>query len=304
MFDWTQTPKNLTIKIPIPYKIDAKKFESQITDSYLKVNILDPKIFRFIDFHENVDFKAAKIVIEDKNIVIFLFKLKEEIWPQIESKLTKEELVIRRKISEENYFKEIEKNKQKAHDTKKDLEKFVFNKSMQMDQDKRKELRDKKSNEKSNVESDLYEFVKSYDKKEDLNEENIKKNALPALSDVEENIKNDQNFDKNEKINTSKNEDKVQVQENAIVPIKKNEIKSLENKDKDNTNLNKRLTNEIFDDETIEKNKSQIRPETKMNVNLTEKEIPHFAARESLSKDPPYPKSKKFVPEKNHVCIN
>ena len=63
MFDWTQTPKNLTIKIPIPYKIDAKKFESQITDTYLKINILDPKIFRFIDFHENVDFKSAKIVI-------------------------------------------------------------------------------------------------------------------------------------------------------------------------------------------------------------------------------------------------
>ena len=29
--------------------------------------------------------------------------------------------------------------------------------------------------------------------------------------------------------------------------------------------------------------------------------IPHFAARESLSKEPPYPKSKKYVPEKNMV---
>ena len=44
-----------------------------------------------------------------------------------------------------------------------------------------------------------------------------------------------------------------------------------------------------------------IRQQANIEVSLTEKKIPHFAARESLSKEPPYPKSKKFVPEKNYV---
>ena len=44
-----------------------------------------------------------------------------------------------------------------------------------------------------------------------------------------------------------------------------------------------------------------IRQQANIQVSLTEKKIPHFAARESLSKEPPYPKSKKFVPEKNYV---
>jgi hypothetical protein len=298
MYDWTQTPKNLTIKISIPYKIDAKKFESQVTDSYLKINILDPKIFRFIDFYDYIDFKTAKIVIEDKNIVIFITKLNESTWPHIESKLPKDELIVRRKISDENFNIEIEKNKLKAKETKKDLEKFVFNKSMQITEEKRKELRDKKNLEKTNMETELYDFVKSYDNKKDLNENNNIKNALPSKETENADTKKE-NIEKleNTKIQNKKVENKIEDKYN--ISNENNKIQKIENNLKSNNNLN----NEIFDDITIEKNQVQIRQETKMNVNLTEKEIPHFAARESLSKDPPYPKWKKFVPEKNHVII-
>ena len=44
-----------------------------------------------------------------------------------------------------------------------------------------------------------------------------------------------------------------------------------------------------------------IRKHETIKVNLTKKMIPTFAARESLAKEPPYPKSKKYVPEKNYL---
>jgi tetratricopeptide (TPR) repeat protein len=44
-----------------------------------------------------------------------------------------------------------------------------------------------------------------------------------------------------------------------------------------------------------------IRKQETIKVNLTKKLIPTFSARESLAKEPPYPKSKKYVPEKNYL---
>ena len=48
-------------------------------------------------------------------------------------------------------------------------------------------------------------------------------------------------------------------------------------------------------------NPSNIRKQETIKVNLTKKLIPTFSARESLAKEPPYPKSKKYVPEKNYL---
>ena len=49
----------------------------------------------------------------------------------------------------------------------------------------------------------------------------------------------------------------------------------------------------------INQNAPNIRKQETIKVNLTKKLIPTFSARESLAKDPPYPQSKKYVPEKN-----
>ena len=50
-----------------------------------------------------------------------------------------------------------------------------------------------------------------------------------------------------------------------------------------------------------QENPSNIRKQETIKVNLTKKLIPTFSARESLAKEPPYPKSKKYVPEKNYL---
>lgn len=351
MYDWNQTPKNITIKFPIPYKVDSKKLDTQITEAYLKLNVIDPKIFCFVDFYDKVDLESANIVIEDKQIVIFINKESETNWPHLESKLSKEELKKRRVLAEENYIKKVNENRQKAQERKKDLEKFVIDKSMKIDAEKRNELREKKTQEKTSVEKELYDFVKIYDQK-DLN--NIKSKELqkpdsrninsPISINIDKNLNSLQNAKqlleennysaiKNKEQNhiskTIKNKDDLKCEifnnaelgeneeiVNTDVNAKNSEqinsiIKGSANSITDSSveiykNTNKYINSskpdkEIFEERIVEKNKYQIRNESKINVNLTEKKIPHFAARESLSKEPPYPKSKKFVPEKNHV---
>ena len=65
--------------------------------------------------------------------------------------------------------------------------------------------------------------------------------------------------------------------------------------------LDKKEREEEKEKNPPEQNPTNIRKQETIKVNLTKKLIPTFSARESLSKEPPYPKSKKYVPEKNYL---
>jgi len=330
IYEWNQTPKTLTIKIPTAFKVDPKNLNSEITEYYLQYNILDVKKHGIIYFFDKVEFESSNIKIYDNYIEFFIHKESEENWPNLEPKISKEELNKRKKFAKENYDKKIQDNRLKAQENKKAFEKFVIDKSMKLDEEKRKELLIKKTAEKSMVENELYDFVNKFDQKEKniSNEESINKTIeIKEKSEdvsLSKSYKENKNFlqtkekIKNEEINYSKN--KNFSKQNLTNDIFLDEQLKTQDKDGDNNNKNyednyssitvydkkekekiNNNTNEIFDDKIIENNKYQIRNESKINVNLTEKAIPHFAARESLSKEPPYPKSKTFVPEKNHV---
>lgn len=351
IYDWNQTPKTITIKLPTPYKIDPKNFNTEITEYYLQFNIIDLKKHGIIYFHEKVDFESSRIKIFDRHIEFFINKEIEANWPDLEPKLSKDELAQRRKLAKETYEKIILENRLKAEERKKDLGKFVVDKSMKLDEEKRKELREKKTQEKTSIETDLYDFVKEYDQKEkNINNFDYRKmnndqqrNNMKTESDLNENQHKEKIYsntynqnkhlslaeDQKNKEHEVQNENQREISKKADLEkdifeeddLKKaNEEEEIKNvnyseasvavynknnkkrNDIDVTNKNNfQDPNEIFDEQTVEKNKYQIRNESKINVNLTEKAIPHFAARESLSKEPPYPKSKKFVPEKNHV---
>lgn len=239
MNDWIQTPKTITIYISIPYKISADKVDHMITENFIKVNIPDQRVIKLIDLHDSINIESSNIVIEEKRISIYLDKLIEGSWPSLEYKTTnKEELKARRKIGEENYQKRLEGQRNLAVTKKKELERFVIDKSMQIDDEKRKELKDKKTNVKQEAENELYDFVNKVDK-----------------------ANNEKPLEEKKKIITQREE--------------------------------------IFNKDEI-----SVRSQTQIKVNLTEKLVPHFAARESMTKEPPYPKSKKYVPEKNMVKHN
>ena len=261
MYEWTQTPRTVIIKIPIAYKLKASNMISQITENYVKINIPDMKLIKNIDLFSEIDIETSKIIIEDKFIVIYLDKIKEEKWPNLEYKSNKDEMKIRRKFAEDKYNLKMKDLEELAIQQKKDNEKYVIDKSLKIDDEKHKIIKDKKMEERRTAETDLYNFIKNTD--------NIKE--LPEVDTVQNNI------------------------------ILKPEISNLIEK-KEDTNL---IDNEIFEHDQIKDiiKETEVRQSANIKVNLTEKMFPHYAARESLTKEPPYPKSKKYVPEKNYVLV-
>jgi len=397
MTEWNQTPTSVTLSIALPYRVDPKKFESLITENFVKLNIPEIKLFKFIDLFAEVLPGESNIVIEDKRILFYLTKVKEEQWEGLEYKCInksnyKEELKERRKVAEANHERRVKLEQENAKERTIEFEKFVVDKSIKLDEEKRKELREKKNVEKSEAEREIYKYFDELKQKEiegsTANTNNANNNASNIANNhvnnnanknvfgnennntnniVDNNLKDNANnhVNNNANNNTSNivdnhvnNNANINVNNNAnnntsnIVNnnVNNNANNKVNNKANNNTNdiainnvnntveaaetmtYKKGNKNEIFDEEILTKyevesnkvfpdsseNKSNnaisgsastsatapdktIRQPANIKVNLTEKAIPHFAARESLNKEPPYPKSKKYVPEKNMV---
>ena len=359
-YDWNETNNSVTITFPLLYKIDKKKFDYTITDSYIKLNLHQMKQFHFIDLMGEIDIDTSQIILEENKIIFNLIKKENTLWKKLESNLPKEELKERRKKANERFEENVKKKRELAESKKKEFEKFVVDKSIKMDDNFREELRNKKQEEKINAEKDLYKFVDKMDNNKIDEEEN---------EDEDEDDKNNINANTNninkqieeEKNNAEINEEKEEINKNINIPEKDNSSKfNLEKDPYENSKETEKETkpikhsiesrrNQIFSDELekkpkkesatkenplkidspmvasnnfqntlqalldkkekeIEKEKnppppqtSNIRKQETIKVNLTKKLIPTFSARESLSKEPPYPKSKKYVPEKNYL---
>lgn len=274
MIDWTQTPKTITIYIPTPYKINLKNLDYLITENYIKLNILDLKQVKLVDLFSEIDIETSEIIVENSKIIFNLNKLKEDLWLNLEFKGTKNEIQERRLLSLNKYNKFVEDKEKLAKDTKKDYEKFALDKSIKVDEERRKELKDKKLLERTQAESSIYDFVEKMDIQENNNKDKDKERQLDLIT-------KSSNLDK---INNLNFEDKDQ-------------FKNKESFTKINNNNN---NNKIFNEQDL---KANIRQSSNITVKLTEKLIPHFAARESMSKEPPHPKSKKYNIEKNLVKI-
>jgi hypothetical protein len=287
MLEWKQTPKTITIQKTVGFKVNAKNITSEITDSYIKMNVPDHKIFMHIDLFGEIDMETSKIVIEDKNIFIYLDKCVENIWPRLEflDKNNREEynamkpqLEERRRNAKDKYEKRMKELEEIAAKQRKENEKYIVDKSIKLDEEKKRVLKEKKTEEKTTAENDLYKFISDYKEKE---EEQVYRNEILDTKPIEPTIRE---VTEEEIIMRKAQEDKKTAQ-TAIISISKK--------------------NEIFEkEEIIATPQTEIRQQSNFKVNLTEKAIPHFAARESLTKEPPYPKSKKFVPEKNMVIYN
>ena len=358
-YDWNETNNSVTITFPLLYKIDKKKFDYTITDSYIKLNLYQMKQFHFIDLKEEIDIDTSQIILEENKIIFNLVKKENKLWKKLESDLTKEELKERRKKANERLEENIKQKRELAENKKKEFEKFVVDKSIKIDDNFREELRNKKQEEKTMAEKDLYKFVDRIDnnkiteeKNEDeddniVNEENINNNA--NINQKIEEEKNNEEINEDDNIKTTENENKnkhileqdpyenEKEIEKEVKPIKhniesrRNQIFFDEEKEKSkkgkedkeqplkiespmvaSTNFQNTIK-ALLDkkDRDIEKEKQKnnetnaqapnIRKQETIKVNLTKKLIPTFSARESLAKEPPYPKSKKYVPEKNYL---
>ena len=364
-YDWNETNTGVTIIFPLLYKIDKKKFDYTMTDSYIKLNLYQMKQLHFIDLMGEINVDESKIVFEENKIIFNLAKKENGLWKKLKSNLPKNELKERRKKANERLEESIKQKRELAETKKKEFEKFVVDQSIKIDDNRREEIRTKKEEEKTAAEKDLYKFVDKMDKgrideEVDEDDENTKKNENFEKND--ENVNINQKVEEETKINEenendNKNNDNTNNNNNDN---EKNEVKHKLEEDpykneeeifkreevKDPTPIKHSIEsrrNQIFFDEEKNKNKNEmkekpiviqspmvaqnnfqntlkalinkeekskeppkpqptnIRKEQTIKVNLTKKMIPTFAARESLAKEPPYPKSKKYVPEKNYL---
>ena len=354
-YDWNETNTSVTITFPLLYKIDKKKFDYTITDSYIKLNLYQMKQFHFIDLMGEIDIDSSQIILEENKIIFNLVKKENILWKKLESNLPKEELKERRKRADKKLEEIVKQKRELAENKKKEFEKFVVDKSIKIDDEFREELRNKKQEEKINAEKDLYKFVDKIDNNKIDEEENEDEDDDNLNNKVKNNINKQIEEEKNneetkEDVNNTNGEENIikhklekdpyeeeinkEEEEKEIKPIKhsiesrRNQIFSdeLEKKSKkDKLDKEKPLKIEspmvasnnfqntlkaLLDkqEKEIEKEKnppipqqSDIRKQETIKVNLTKKLIPTFSARESLSKEPPYPKSKKYVPEKNYL---
>ena len=349
-YDWNETNTGVTITFPLLYKIDKKKFDYTITDSYIKLNLYQMKQLHFIDLMGEINIDSSKIVFEENKIIFNLSKKENGLWKKLESNLPKDELKERRKKANERLEESIKQKRELAINKKKEFEKFVVEQSIKIDDNRREEIRTKKEEEKTAAEKDLYKFVDKIDngkenEEEDEDDKNKNNEDININKEVEESKNNEENEEeqnKNENKDINKDKDiKYKLEEDPY----KDEKETFKREEiKDPTPIKHSIEsrrNQIFSDE--EKNKKEIkekpmviqspmvtennfqntlralinkeekskeppkpeptniRKHETIKVNLTKKMIPTFAARESLAKEPPYPKSKKYVPEKNYL---
>ena len=361
-YDWNETNTSVTIIFPLLYKIDKKKFDYTITDSYIKLNLYQMKQFHFIDLMGEIDIDSSQLILEENKIIFNLIKKENILWKKLESDLPKEELKERRKKANERFEENVKKKRDLAENKKKEFEKFVVEKSIKIDDNFREELRNKKEEEKTNAEKDLYKFVDKIDNNKIDEEENNDEDKDEDDIDKGKNLNKNNNI--NQKIEEEKNNEVIEVENINETKNEKNEDSINHKLEKDPYETTKKEEedskpikhsieshrNQIFSDDLIQKsqkdkkkpkeqplkiespmvqsnnfqntlkalldkkereeekeknppeqNPTNIRKQETIKVNLTKKLIPTFSARESLSKEPPYPKSKKYVPEKNYL---
>jgi len=346
-FDWKQTPTSITITFNSLIRLDAKKIDYVVTENYLKLNITEIKLFKFIDLYSEVDWELAECILQDFQIIFYLKKITEGIWPELEFKAKKDELKIRRETALNKFEVKKKEKEDLSVSRKKEFERFVLDKSIKMNEEQRNELKSKKNLEKNEAVNEVYKFFENEERKGETKDErgnnqgNIKQLA-PDNANSNTQVKQIGNTDIDKKYNTntdkslmgiedkSKNmfivNNKLRKDENSIfneedLDIQENSHTNTDTTTNSNSNISTN-TNKVNPKDYIRNDRDsnivrvnnfrevkepefqmEVRKTTNIKVNLTEKPVAHFATRESLAKEPPYPKSKKFEPVKNYVSI-
>lgn len=246
---WTQSQTEISFSLQMSFSIKKEKINIFNTETYIRINISDPKLIKLIDFYELTIPSSIKVIISNNILQITLKKSVHSNWSSLEIRnKTKIELETRRNEGDLKRNIELKEIDDVSEKKKKEIKNFVIDKSIQIGNELRNEISKVKDEEKNKAISDVYDFIDNYNE----NSENIQKEK----DDIFQSTTSFQN-------EQSSNKDTSSILDNSI--------------------------------------SAKQRQPSKFDVSLTKKMIPHFATRESMTKEPPYPKSKKYNPEKDHL---
>ena len=311
-YDWNETNTGVTISFPLLYKIDKKKFDYTITDSYIKLNLYQMKQFHFIDLMGEIDVDSSKIVFEGNKIIFNLSKKENGLWKKLESNLTKVELKERRKKANERLEESIKQKRELAENKKKEFEKFVIDQSIKIDDERREEIRTKKEEEKTAAEKDLYKFVDKIDKgkideEEDEDDINKEKNITNENDGVNinkeiEESKNNEDIEEEQNIEENKNEEVTKESNEPTIKHRLEEDPYKNEKENeeiiDSTPIKHSIEsrrNQIFKDEEknkvekLKKEKPLVVDSPMVTQNNFENTLKALVNKEEKEKEPPKP---------------
>ena len=256
--EWHQNETSITINLPIS-NVSFKKLDFFLTDAFLKINILEKNMIKFLDFHSEIDFasKSNNFLYINETLEITLQKKQQGLWSTLLIENLSKEAVIKRR--EEAILRKTEAESQfqkNLNDIKIKYDRHSVSEQMKIEQKEREFIENKKKQEKEAALKDLYSSI---DEGSSVIKKTVKKNDI---------------FDENE--------------------INEYLVKIIPNQSDSHPKAEK---NEIFDkieEETIEEVREIPEPRSQKSIQLkfTEKVYPHLAAREQHLKDPPFPKIK------------
>ena len=299
--EWNQTKTQLVVKLLFTSNIKKENLSLSVTKTHIKANHKGE--VKYIDFTHSINPDTVKILIENQLLTLTIEKVVEEDWIELEIKCSKTELNERRRNAEKNREEELALLQQKGKETKTEITSFVLNKSMEISEEQRKVLEKKKASEKNNEIKQLMEFTDNYDEEKIKmqREEEVRRQRKVDINRVEDNAEISK-FDKinnfnelNNLCNTitdfnsnELNDSKTSI--SSIVNKAANDIKVSDLNNSRQSQITPTLIQTPNTTQTIQS--SSIREQSTVSIPLTKKLIPHYAARESIAKEPPMPKSK------------
>lgn len=251
-FEWTQDSSTVTIKYEIK-SVSLKKIDVYIAPFFLKINVQERNLVKYIDFYFEVDFsnKENTILYIDQVLEVKLLKKSIGLWSDItDFSLDKENIFKRRQESisiKENFDKDFNK---KLNDLKIEHDRYSVNEQMRLERNERDYIESKKKMEKEKAEQEIYKdidedrnFVKRKD--ENATQQITAATNLTNLDDNEKKIFAEEDYNQTEKMEEHPREERV-------IP--------------------------------------DVRNQNSVQIKFTEKVYPHLAAREHHLKDQPFPK--------------
>lgn len=248
-FTWIQSPKVISIRIPIS-PVNHEKVDVFTTDRYIKANF-SPFLFEIFLSYE-IDSKKSSCIVKEDLITFDLCKKEEKEWESLEKELTKpEKMKIKEEVlnkCQEEAQKEVEdKRKQKTQ-----LDRHAVQRAMDVDARQHEIIDKRRNDERDKAMTALEEWRLNASEKNSVKATNSSIKNIPQKLETKDSgvkiVELDSSSDEEKKKQTKK------ASKSKIPPVRRPPPRVVKSEyvDKKKNELNKRVLPELRSTAEIE----------------------------------------------------